>query len=170
MKMNRHFPTAVRLLLLAAMAMGLSGCLSHWFTDSTTRLQIENKTKYPIYGIDVVSEDGSKFIPWIQDTIRAGERSRVYEEDWVGKFRVRVNWPFKTSCVFVACETSMKPVYDKSLRKEYTEEDVVVNSDAMECWESKCEEASYVDLKFEGGSQYLVVTIGKDKKARFEFK
>ena len=48
--------------LLACCAV-LSGCLSHWFIDSSTRLQIENKSSKTIVGIDIVSEDGSEYVP-----------------------------------------------------------------------------------------------------------
>ena len=72
-----------------ACAFSLTGCLSHWFMDSTTRLQVENRSSVAIVGIDVVSENGTEYKSWIQDTIRPGEKSRVYEEDWVGTFDVR---------------------------------------------------------------------------------
>ena len=75
--------------ILSCSAM-LSGCLSHWFIDSTTRLQVENRSSQTIVGVDVVSEDGTEYRTWIQDTIRTGEKSRVYEEDWVGTFSLRV--------------------------------------------------------------------------------
>ena len=68
----------------------LSGCLTHWFEDSTTRLQVENRSSQTIVGIDILAEDGSEYKAWIQDTIRTGEKSRVYEEDWVGTFRMRI--------------------------------------------------------------------------------
>ena len=68
----------------------LSGCLTHWFVDSTTRLQVENGTSQTIVEIGIVSEDGSAYRIWIQDTIPAGEKSRVYEEDLVGTFRMRI--------------------------------------------------------------------------------
>ena len=85
--------SARRLALLAVFALatfGLTGCLSHWFLDPSTRLQVENRSSSTIVGIDVVSEDGSSIRPWIRDTIAPGERSRVYEEDWVGTFNIRI--------------------------------------------------------------------------------
>jgi hypothetical protein len=84
---------ALRLSLIAAVVtccFVLSGCISHWFEDSTTRLQIENRTGADIVEIDIVSEDGKSIRPWIKDTIKAGEISRVYEEDWVGDFKGRI--------------------------------------------------------------------------------
>ena len=84
---------ALRLSLMAAVVaccFVLSGCISHWFEDSTTRLQIENRTGADIVEIDIVSEDGKSIRPWIKDTIKAGEISRVYEEDWVGDFKGRI--------------------------------------------------------------------------------
>ena len=76
--------------VLALLTLSLTGCLSHWFVDSTTRLQVENRSTSTILGIDVISEDGSSVKPWIKDTLKPGERSRVYEEDWVGSFNIRV--------------------------------------------------------------------------------
>ena len=84
---------ALRLSLIAAVVaccFVLSGCISHWFEDSTTRLQIENRTGADIVEIDIVSEDGKSIRPWIKDTIKAGEISRVYEDDWVGDFKGRI--------------------------------------------------------------------------------
>ena len=75
-------------LLIGSLA--LSGCISHWFEDSTTRLQIENRTGADIIEVDIVSEDEGSVRPWIQDTIRDGSVSRVYEEDWVGDFKGRI--------------------------------------------------------------------------------
>ena len=40
--------------------------------------------------IDILSEEDSDYKVWIRDTIRTGEKSRVYEEDWVGTFTMRV--------------------------------------------------------------------------------
>ena len=68
----------------------LSGCLTHWFVDSTTRLQIENRSSKTVVDIDILAEDGTGYKVWIQDTIRTGEKSRVYEEDWVGTFNMRI--------------------------------------------------------------------------------
>ena len=68
----------------------LSGCLTHWLEDSSTRLQVENRSSQTIVGIDILAEDGSEYKAWIQDTIRTGEKSRVYEADWVGTFIMQV--------------------------------------------------------------------------------
>ena len=68
----------------------LSGCLTHWIEDSTTRLQVENRSSQTIVGVDILAEDGSGYKTWIRDTIRIGEKSRVYEEDLVGTFRMRI--------------------------------------------------------------------------------
>ena len=81
------------LSVLAFLLVGcfaLSGCISHWFEDSTTRLQIENRTGADIIEIDIISEDGRLVSPWIQDTIKDSSVSRVYEEDWVGDFRGQI--------------------------------------------------------------------------------
>jgi len=78
------------IVVIAACCLALTGCISHWFEDSTTRLQIENRTGSDIVEIDILSKDGKTVRPWIQDTIKAGEISRVYEEDWVGDFSGRI--------------------------------------------------------------------------------
>ena len=78
--------------LLLAFALSLTGCLSHWFLDSSTRLQIENRTPYTFEEFSVVSEDGSKEVVWISETVPPGERSRVYEQDWVGEFTFRLRF------------------------------------------------------------------------------
>lgn len=77
------------LLVMLLMTLGLTGCLSHWFLDSSTRLQVENRTKYDVVSIDILSEDLSSAKSWVSDTIPSGEKSRVFEEDWVGTFRAR---------------------------------------------------------------------------------
>ena len=77
------------LAVLIACCITLSGCLTHWFLDSTTRLQIENKSSKTVVEVDILAEDGS-YRAWIQDTLRTGEKSRVYEEDWVGSFNMRI--------------------------------------------------------------------------------
>ena len=78
------------LAFLLVGCLALSGCISHWFEDSTTRLQIENRTGADIIEIDIVSEDERTVRPWIQDTIKDSSVSRVYEEDWVGDFKGRI--------------------------------------------------------------------------------
>ena len=70
-------------LFLCIVALSLTACMSHVITDSTTRLQIENKTNVAILGLDIVSEDGTSVQSWIKETIEPGEKSRVVEEDWV---------------------------------------------------------------------------------------
>ena len=77
------------LAVLIACCITLLGCLTHWFLDSTTRLQIENKSSKTVVEVDILAEDGS-YRAWIQDTLRTGEKSRVYEEDWVGTFTLRI--------------------------------------------------------------------------------
>ena len=113
-------------LFLCMVALSLTACMSHLFTDTSTRLQIENKTDVAILGLDIVSEDGSSVRTWINETIEPGEKSRVIEEDWVGTFNVRVR-------------------FEKA-------------------------PASEIELDFEGGSQYLVVSQDEDGKAVFKLR
>ena len=43
-------------LFLCLIALSLTACMSHVFTDTTTRLQIENKTDVAILGLDIISD------------------------------------------------------------------------------------------------------------------
>jgi len=89
-----RFP--IFLLLVFLMPVVLTGCLSHWFVDSTSRLQVENSTEeYSIVGVDVLAEDGSS-MAWIEETVLPGERSRVVEADWVGSFSLRFKFTRST--------------------------------------------------------------------------
>lgn len=109
----RKFFLLTRLSMLALVVFCLTGCLSHWFLEGTTRLQIENQTNLPITGVYVMDRNaevvrgygackenkdtntcvhilksdvkaGAK--SWIAETVEPGERSRVVERDWVGDF------------------------------------------------------------------------------------
>ena len=171
MKMNRHFPTVLRLLLLAAMAMGLSGCLSHWAIDSTTRLQIENKTNVTFYGLDIVSEDGSSVVPWISDTLEPGERSRVYEEDWVGTFRVRLKMGGRclmTCKAHASTDDSLAMVAATDIRGpvDYIPSDSASRSMTYRCIRN----LDIDDFEFEGGSLYLVISHNEYGRLQYEFR
>lgn len=112
--------------VLLACCLTLSGCLTHWFIDSSTRLQIENKSSKTVVEVGILADDGSDYKVWIQDTIRTGEKSRVYEEDWVGTFRLKI----------------------KTFDSDYEIE----------------------DLKFEGGSEYMVLSDSANGSLHYEFK
>lgn len=142
-------------VLLAALACCIvfTGCLSHWAIDSSTRLQVENKSSKTIVGIDIVSEDGSEYVPWIQDTIRPGEKSRVYEEDWVGTFNVRFRIVEKTM-IGCACDNVPDGMYASCVCPVLRSEALIAR-----------------DVEFEGGSEYVVITDSKEGHGlRYEFK
>ena len=81
------------LCVFCALPLALTGCLSHWFLESETRLQLENATEdYSIISLDVVALDGSIYSSWIRQTVLPGERSRVEEGDWIGEFKIRVKY------------------------------------------------------------------------------
>lgn len=81
------------LCFLAFSALSLTGCLSHWFIDTSTRLQVENATEeFTLYGLDVLAEDSVTYEKWIDETILPGERSHVSSADWIGKFRIRLRY------------------------------------------------------------------------------
>lgn len=85
--------TAFVFVCLFALSLTLTGCLSHWFLESESRLQVENATEdYTILSVGVVSRDGSLYSPWIKEKVLPGERSRVEEGDWVGEFKIRINY------------------------------------------------------------------------------
>lgn len=151
-------------LFLCLTMFALTACMSHLFIDTSTRLQVENKTDVTILGLDVVSDDGSSVSPWIRDAIEPGEKSKVVEEDWVGTFKVRVRWA-KSVIQESRCESALaKDASDKK-----TTEVTKNMSSVTECairWDDK----SYVELDFEGGSQYLVVSQDEDKSVQFKFK
>lgn len=154
--------------LLACCAV-LSGCLSHWFTDSTTRLQIENKTNVTFYGLDIVSEDGSSVVPWISDTLEPGERSRVYEEDWVGTFKARLKMggrcflkalaSIDESRAMAAATEIEKPIY-------YIPSDSAARSMTYRCVEN----LDIEEFELEGGSLYLVISTNDYGRLQYEFR
>lgn len=83
----------IRLTVLLALPMLLSGCLSHWFLETSSRLQVENATEdYTIVGVDVLSSNGAAYETWISEMILPGERSHVVEQDWVGDFMLRLRY------------------------------------------------------------------------------
>lgn len=151
-------------LFLCLVALCLTACMSHLFVDTTTRLQVENKTDVTILGLDIISEDGTSVQPWIRDTVQPGEKSKVVEEDWVGTFRVRVRWAKS-----VIQENRCESVLAKETSDKKTTEVHIDKTSMTDCtirWDDK----SYVELDFEGGSQYLVVSEDENGKAVFKFR
>jgi hypothetical protein len=131
-RMSRLIVVSMLLLL----SLSLTGCLSHWFTDSTTRLQIENKTERVFVGLDIVSEDGTSTIPWIRETLKPGERSRVYEQDWVGTFRIQLLFESGHEICAMNIETK-----EKECSAMY---DTVTHTP--------------LEFEFDGGSSYMILT------------
>ena len=168
-------------IFLCLVALSLTACMSHVWTDTTTRLQIENKTDVTILGLDIVSEDGTSVQSWIRDAIEPGEKSKVVEEDWVGTFRVRVRfdkWNGETEKRFSLCAILITDP-DKKPKKVATNFADLPESEVIEELGYDCEKnghsdetATYVKLTldFEGGSQYLVVSEDEDGKAVFKFR
>ena len=151
-------------LFLCLTMFALTACMSHLFIDTSTRLQVENKTDVTILGLDVVSDDGSSVSPWIRDAIEPGEKSKVVEEDWVGTFRVRVRWA-KSVIQESRCESALaKDASDKKTTE------VHINKTSMTDCTIRWDDKSYVELNFEGGSQYLVVSQDEDNSVQFKFK
>lgn len=90
LKSCRKFVAALFALLLVLCA---SGCVSHLFVDSTSRLQLENGTDdCTLLSLEIVSEDGLQYSSWIDEIVVPGKKSRVIEEDWVGEFKIRLKY------------------------------------------------------------------------------
>ena len=156
--------------LLACCAV-LSGCLSHWFTDSTTRLQVENKTNVTFYGLDIVSEDGTSIVPWISDTLEPGERSRVYEEDWVGTFKARLKMGgrcFKTCKALASIDESRAMAAATEIEKpiDYIPSDSASRSMTYPCIKN----LDIEEFELEGGSLYLVISTNDYGRLQYEFR
>ena len=161
-------------LFLCLVALSLTACMSHVFTDTTTRLQVENKTDVTILGLDIISEDGSSVRTWINESIQPGEKSKVVEDDWVGTFKVRVRfdkWNGKLlASVGKVCATYSTPVRVYALAKQG--EPNVFEIDDYGCSQEGRVHMVYSEttLDFEGGSQYLVVSQDEDGNVAFMFK
>ena len=162
-------------LFLCLVVFSLTACMSHVFIDTTTRLQVENKTDVTILGLDIISEDGTSVQPWIRDAIEPGEKSKVVEEDWVGTFRVRVRWGGFVYVKDGKCETRLLKKGDsgnvvnpaketKSVVKEINVTEIT------ECTIVRKENNSYIELDFEGGSQYLIVSQDENGNVAFKLK
>lgn len=77
--------------------VGLTGCLSHWFIETDSRLQVENATEdCTLLSVDVYSMENDTYQKWISEMLLPGERSHVVQNDWVGKFNLRVNYTKST--------------------------------------------------------------------------
>ena len=160
-------------LFLCLLAFSLTACMSHLFTDTSTRLQVENKTDVTILGVDIISEDGTSVQPWIRDAIEPGEKSKVVEEDWVGTFKVRVRfekWNGKSLasigklCVY----SSISRVYN-TLAKQG--EPNVFEKEVKGCGEEDVHMIySETTLDFEGGSLHLIVSQDEDGNVAFKLK
>ena len=170
-------------LFLCLVALSLTACVSHIVLDTSTRLQVENKTDVTILGLDIISEDGSSIVPWIRDAIEPGEKSKVVEDDWVGTFRVRVRfdkWDKYGKMYLTACEA--KPVRVQDDVKVDLQDNVmfvalakqsevgVTQKKVIGCNDKGEYIYAELELDFEGGSQYLAVSEDEDGKAVFKFR
>ena len=74
-----------RFLLGTLAALLLSSCISHFFIDTDTRLQIDNRLPYAVADLRIYSPNQSApDLSWIADTIEAGKHSTVYDQPFVG--------------------------------------------------------------------------------------
>ena len=160
-------------MFLCLVALSLTACMSHVFTDTTTRLQVENKTDVTILGVDIISEDGTSVQPWIRDAIEPGEKSKVVEEDWVGTFKVRVRfdkWDGKllASIGKFCAYSSTSRVYDVLAKQG---EPNVFEKEVKGCGEEDVHMIySETTLDFEGGSLHLIVSQDEDGNVAFKLK
>ncbi len=162
-------------LFLCLVAFSLTACMSHVFLDTSTRLQVENKTDVTILGLDIISDDGSTVVPWIKESVQPGEKSKVVEEDWVGTFKVRVRFDKwngeKLFAISMVCGSYSRPnrVYN-TLAKQG--ESNVYEKNISGCGSTENVHMIYseTNLDFEGGSQYLVVSQDDDGNVVFKMK
>lgn len=84
----------VTFILFALTVMfSLTGCLSHWFLESESRLQVENGTEnYTILSVDIMEKDSTASKSWVKETLLPGERSHVVEGDWIGNFTAQIRY------------------------------------------------------------------------------
>lgn len=164
-------------LFLCLVTLSLTACMSHVFIDTTTRLQVENKTDVTILGLDVISEDGTSVRSWIKESIEPGEKSKVVEEDWVGTFKVRVRfdkWNGVASATICAKEVDVVEVRPKVMVQALAKksEPNVIITDDYGCSQEGNLHMVYTEttLDFEGGSQYLVVSQDEDGNVAFKLK
>ncbi len=162
-------------LFLCLLAFSLTACMSHMFTDTSTRLQVENKTDVTILGLDIISEDGTSVQPWIRDAIEPGEKSKVVEEDWVGTFKVRVRfdkWNGET-LVSIAkfCATYSTPIRVYNTLAKQGEPNVI-EKNISGCGSEENVHMVYTetDLDFDGGSQHLIVSQDENGNVAFKLK
>jgi len=160
-------------LFLCLVVFSLTACMSHVFIDTTTRLQVENKTDVTILGVDIISEDGTSVSHWIRDAIEPGEKSKVVEEDWVGTFKVRVRfdkWDGKllASIGKFCAYSSTSRVYDVLAKQG---EPNVFEKEVKGCGEEDVHMIySETTLDFEGGSLHLIVSQDEDGNVAFKLK
>ena len=160
-------------LFLCLVVFSLTACMSHVFIDTTTRLQVENKTDVTILGVDIISEEGTSVSHWIRDAIEPGEKSKVVEEDWVGTFKVRVRfdkWDGKllASIGKFCAYSSTSRVYDVLAKQG---EPNVFEKEVKGCGEEDVHMIySETTLDFEGGSQHLIVSQDEDGNVAFKLK
>ena len=160
-------------LFLCLVVFSLTACMSHVFIDTTTRLQVENKTDVTILGVDIISEDGTSVSHWIRDAIEPGEKSKVVEEDWVGTFKVRVRfdkWDGKllASIGKFCTYSSTSRVYDVLAKQG---EPNVFEKKVKGCGEEDVHMIySETTLDFEGGSLHLIVSQDEDGNVAFKLK
>ena len=160
-------------LFLCLVVFSLTACMSHVFIDTTTRLQVENKTDVTILGVDIISEDGTSVSHWIRDAIEPGEKSKVVEEDWVGTFKVRVRfdkWDGKllASIGKFCAYSSTSRVYDVLAKQG---EPNVFEKEVKGCGEEDVHMIySETTLDFEGGSLHLIVSKDEDGNVAFKLK
>ena len=160
-------------LFLCLVVFSLTACMSHLFTDTSTRLQVENKTDVTILGVDIISEDGTSVSHWIRDAIEPGEKSKVVEEDWVGTFKVRVRfdkWDGKllASIGKFCAYSSTSRVYDVLAKQG---EPNVFEKEVKGCGEEDVHMIySETTLDFEGGSLHLIVSQDEDGNVAFKLK
>lgn len=90
-------------LCLIPLVFLLNSCITHWIQESSTRLQLENRTGWRIANLCVVDPKGNmQPISWMPDTLDHGARSRVFTRELVGSFNFRISYA-DSSCSSSSC-------------------------------------------------------------------
>lgn len=83
--------------------LALQGCLVHWVTDTSVRLQLQNKTLGIISELQIIPLDTTQLpLTWIPDTIPSNGHSLVYEKQLVGEFHFRIHYS-PNGCLEESC-------------------------------------------------------------------
>jgi len=95
----------LRLSVLFFLLLGINGCLMHFFTDSSLRLQIINRSNENVTQIISYSPDPSREERILfDDVVEPGGKSRVFEVEWSGSLFLKVGFASEDCDASTECE------------------------------------------------------------------